>query len=156
MNRWHVIPWLHLLWVGDPSTKVLIMQRDCTCGDGSSASDVGEVWTIAPARRGPSDGVTRSAGSHQDFAAPQPLRVACRVSGSFQLRGIPLDECVLGLSKNKESHVCVLKPAELGTLAAVDSGTIRSQPGYRSLSRHEVCLAVEVRHPKAMNYVGRR
>src|SRR5688572_9512514 len=137
MDRWHVVPWLHLLWVGDPSTKVLIMQRNCTCGNGSPASDVGKVWAIAPARRCPSDGVTRSAGSDQDFAAAPPLRVFSRVSGRLEVRGIPLGACVLGLCVDKESHVCVLTPAELGALIAVDSGTIRSQPGYCSLSRHE-------------------
>src|SRR5918993_2991418 len=54
---------------------------------------------------------------------------------------------------DSELHAGVLKTAVLRALASIDTGCIRLKPGGIHLSRHQVQLPLERRHPEAVDHV---
>ena len=62
----------------------------------------------------------------------------------------------LGFGDDVERHVRVLQPAELRALAAEDARTIGLHPDRRGVAGNQIALAVEVRHPEAVDHVARR
>ena len=74
----------------------------------------------------------------------------------LELRRHPGVELLAGLSDDEESHVGVLEAAELGALSAVDAGLIGLQHQGVGGLWEEVELAVQLRHPEAVDDVGRR
>ena len=120
--------------------------------------DVGEIGTHGRAGLGARDGVAHRAGAAQEQILAVADRRRRHGAGRRGRRALLLQpglELRRRLRDDDEPHLGVLRAAELRALAAVHAGAIGLDVGGGVVTRDEVALAVQRRHPEAVDHVAR-
>ena len=97
-----------------------------------------------------------ASGLHEDVAAAALGRARADRAPAAAWPSSQRFEVAVGLRDDVERHVRVLQAAELRALAAEDAGPIGLEPDRRRVARNQIALALEVRHPEAVDDVARR
>src|SRR5581483_1347380 len=101
------------------------------------------------------DGVADGAATAQEKTLAIDERRIRRWRVRLRCRSKPGLELWTRLGDNIECHQCVLEAAKLRALPAIDTRGVGGEPLRPDVSGDEIALAVEVRHPEAVNDVGR-
>jgi hypothetical protein len=143
------------LRIDNPASEVPTSVGQGTGREAQPTRDVGKVRASDATRAGTVDGVAEHAGAGQEDAKPVALLVGRGLRGGLPLMCLPTRELFLWLGKDVERHMGMLQATELGALAAEHPGPVGLQMQRVHLARDQVLLALEVRHPEAVDHVNR-
>ena len=96
------------------------------------------------------------AARHEDIACRAARRSRGGAGGLRAAASSHRSNSASRLGDDVERHVRVLQAAELGALAAKDARPVGLQPDRGRVAGNQIALAVEVRHPEAVDDVARR
>src|SRR4051812_28551447 len=113
-----------------------------------------KVWSHPRAGIGAADGVAHEASMGQEHSASTRRFGRGWVRGRLELLLFPRLKLIYWLGCHRESHMRVLKTAEFGTLAAINTGFIHFEPKGRRVAGQQIAFTIDTWSPKTVNHVG--
>src|SRR6266851_9707293 len=139
----------------DPLRNVVRRVLENTCSQRGAASEMSKVGTDVSLRDALDHVAARAWAARENFRTGGRNAIALRrVHWPRELGLVPRREIFRGIDEHSKAHVRVRQTAELRALSRVLSRGVRDKRQLVDLPGHDVALAAELWHPKAVNDIA--